>query len=593
MYINICTMKLDKENNTIYKSLYALIFFKSYIAPFRIKFFIAIALMVVVAVTMASYAYLVKEVLDKVFIEKDTRMLVLLPAIIIIITIVKNLALFFQTRIMQVIMAKVTLKIQAEIYKKYVYSDMEFFDNNSTSSMVTKIFHTTGAISDGIHNILVIAIREFLTVIALFAVLFFHSPQLTLLSLLSLPFTVFPVVIISKKLRKSMRESHLTMENLMSHVDDSLKSPKLVKSNVAEEYEIIKTNRVFDAMIRLGRKMAVLSSALPSINETISIFGVAFVIWYGGSNVIKGTMTSGEFFAFFTAMTIAYKPLKSLTRLNHTMQMFVVSSDIVRAVLDHKNKIQNKPNPVELTRTNGNIEFKNVFFSYNGSNSILEDISFSVKGGKTLAIVGPTGAGKSTIISLLERFYDVNMGVVSIDGKNITDYTISSLRKSMALVSQDVHLLNDTIESNIRYTKLDATHEEIIKAANLANAEEFIKKMPDGYQTQVGQSGVKLSGGQKQRIAIARAILYNAPIVLLDEATSALDSISEKLIQDALDKFMNGRTTIAIAHRLSTIINADQIIVMRDGRVVEEGTHSELITYDGHYKRLYSTQFGT
>ncbi|MFT4967185.1 MAG: subfamily B ATP-binding cassette protein MsbA [Candidatus Deianiraeaceae bacterium] len=586
-------MKLDKENNTLYKVLYALIFFKSYIDPFRIKFFIAIALMVVVAVTMASYAYLVKEVLDKVFIEKDTRMLVLLPAIIIIITIVKNLALFFQTRMMQVIMAKVTLKIQAEIYKKYVYSDMEFFDNTSTSSMVTKLFHTTGAISDGIHNILVIAIREFLTVIALFAVLFFHSPQLTLLSLLSLPFTVFPVVIISKKLRKSMRESHLTMEYLMSHVDDSLKSPKLVKSNVAEEYEIIKTNRVFDVMICLGRKMAVLSSALPSINETISIFGVAVVIWYGGSNVIKGTMTSGEFFAFFTAMTIAYKPLKSLTRLNCTMQMFVVSSDIVRAVLERKNKIQNTPNPVELTRTKGNIEFKNVFFSYNGSNSILEDISFSVQGGKTLAIVGPTGAGKSTVISLLERFYDVNMGVVSIDGKNITDYTISSLRKSMALVSQDVHLLNDTIESNIRYTKLDATHEEIIKAANLANAEEFIKKMPDGYQTQVGQSGVKLSGGQKQRIAIARAILYNAPIVLLDEATSALDSISEKLIQDALDKFMNGRTTIAIAHRLSTIINADQIIVMRDGRVVEEGTHSELITYDGHYKRLYSTQFGT
>lgn len=568
-------------------------FLKPFFFEFRFKFFIVIALMLVVAGSTASYAYLVKEVLDRIFIEKNAGMLIILPIIIIIITFVKNCALFLQTRMMQVLITKVTLNIQSAMYKKYLCSDMEVFDSSSTGSMIAKIFHTAGGVADALSNILITSVREFLTVVALLVVLFFQSPALTALSFLAIPFTVFPVVIISRKLRREINTARKGMEDVMSYVDDSLKFPRLVKSYVAEEFETTRVTNIFRCILSIRRKIASLAAMLPSINETISIFGVSAVIVYGGYSVINGNMTSGEFFAFFTAMTIAYKPLKSLTHLNVIIQNFLVATKVIRETLDKENKIQEKPNAISLQSVNGDISFNNVSFRYNAShqNMILQNITFSIKAGKMLAIVGPTGAGKSTIISLLERFYEAESGSILIDGTNIQDVTLSSLRKAMSLVSQDVQLLNDTIENNIKYVNTHATHEEVAHAARLANAEEFINRMPDGYQTMVGQSGVKLSGGQKQRIAIARAILQNAPILLLDEATSALDSVSEKLIQDALEKFMQGKTTIAIAHRLSTIIHADKILVMNNGTIVEQGTHDELIQKNGHYQSLYNTQF--
>ena len=549
--------------------------------------------MLVVAGSTASYAYLVKEVLDRIFIEKNVDMLIILPAIIIAITFIKNIALFLQTRMMQVLITKVTLNIQSAMYKKYLCSDMEVFDNTSTGSMIAKIFHTAGGVADGLSNILITSVRELLTVVALLIVLFFQSPALTVLSFISIPFTVIPVVIISRKLRKEIDTSRKSVEGVMSYVDDSLKFPRLVKSCVAEEFETTRITNIFRYILGIRRKIASLSAMLPSINETISIFGVSAVIVYGGYNVINGHMTSGEFFAFFTAMTIAYKPLKSLTHLNVTIQNFLVATKVIRETLETENKIQDKPTAITLQNVKGNVLFENVSFRYNTShqNMTLQNVSFSIEAGKMLAIVGPTGAGKSTIISLLERFYEAEQGTITVDGTNIADVTMSSLRRSMSLVSQDVQLLNDTVENNIKYVNAHATHAEVMHAARLANAEEFINKMPDGYQTMVGQSGVKLSGGQKQRIAIARAILHNAPIILLDEATSALDSVSEKLIQGALEKFMQGKTTIAIAHRLSTIVNADKILVMHNGAIVEQGTHDELIQKNGHYQSLYNTQF--
>lgn len=584
---------LVKSKGIFLQLLDAIIFLRPFFISYTLPFFVAIFLMFIVAGTTASYAYLVKEVLDKIFVDHNLLMLKVLPLAIIIITLVKNVSLFFQTRLMQVIMAKITLNVQKALYRKYISSDVSFFDNTPTGAMVTRIFHTTNAIAEGLNTILVVAIREFLTVIALFAVLFFQSPTLTLISIVSVPFTIIPVVIISKKLRKSMETAQGGMEQIMSHADDSLKYPRLVKSNVAEEFEIQRSSVLLGHFLSLRKKIISLSSLLPSINETISIIGVACVIWYGGHAVVNDKMTSGEFFAFFTAMTIAYKPLKSLTKLNFTIQMFLMSVTLIRGELESPISIKNKPNTKPLQNCKGAVEFSNVSFKYykEHEQNTIQDISFTLEAGKTLAIVGPTGAGKSTIISLLERFYEPSSGTIKIDGINIQDITLESLRGSISLVTQDVQLLNDTIENNIKYTKVDATHEQVVHAARLANAEEFILQMPNAYQSRVGQSGVKLSGGQKQRIAIARAILYNAPIVLLDEATSALDSISEKLIQDALDKFKQNKTTIAIAHRLSTIINADKILVMHQGRIVEHGTHSELISHEGHYKNLYTTQF--
>lgn len=584
---------MKKEKNVLLKLWKSLIFLKPFFIAYSFKFFICIILMLVVACATASYAYIVKEVLDKIFVEKNVSMLKILPSVVIIITLIKNIALFFQTKLMQSILAKITINIQKALYKKYIFSDVSFFDNTSTGAMITRIFYTTSSVADGINTILVVAIRELLTVIALFVVLFIQSPVLTLISLISVPFTVLPVVIISGKLRKSMETAQVGMENIISHADDSLKYPRLVKSNIAEEFEMERSSSALKNLLSFRKKIISLSAALPSINETISIVGVACVIWYGGYSVINGSLTSGEFFAFFTAMTIAYKPLKSLTRLNVVIQMFLMSANLIKNELENPITIKNNVDAKKLENCKGNIEFSNVNFKYHKENEqyVIKDISFKIESGKTLAIVGPTGSGKSTIISLLERFYEVSSGTITIDGMDIKELTLESLRGSMSLVSQDVQLFNDTIENNIRYTKINATEEEVINAARLANADEFIVKMPNGYKSLVGQGGVKLSGGQKQRIAIARAILYNAPIVLLDEATSALDSISEKLIQDALDKFMQNRTTIAIAHRLSTIINADKIIVVNQGKIVQEGTHDDLVLQDGHYKNLYKASF--
>ncbi len=569
-------------------------FLRPYFIQYRLKFIMAIVLMFVVAGATASYAYLVKEVLDKIFIEKNTQMLVFIPVMVVLIAFVKNTALFLQTRTMQVLMAKVTQNIQEALYKKYITSDISFFDSTPSGAMISRIFQTTASISNGINTILVVLLREVVTVIALTVVLFIQNPVLTLFNLISIPLTVIPVTIIAKKMRKQIELGRVGMEGLVSCVDESLRLPKLVKSNDAENFEIERVSTIFTKMLTVAKKVITLSTLLPSITETISIFGVAVVIWYGGYSVINGTLTTGEFFAFFTAMTIAYKPLKSISGLSLVVQGFINSTQAIQTELEREITIKSQKDAIKIENVKGEIAFEGVSFKYNNEHEALtlNNVSFKIDAGKVLAIVGPTGAGKSTIISLLERFYDPISGKITIDGIDISSVDLSSLRQNISLVSQDVQLFNDTIENNIKYTKINATHEEIINAARLANAEEFIEKMPDGYQTIVGQSGTKLSGGQKQRIAIARAILYNSPILLLDEATSALDSISEKLIQDALEKFMHNRTTIAIAHRLSTIINADKILVMKHGEIVESGTHSELINGDGHYKKLYTTQFG-
>ena len=521
-------------------------------------------------------------------------MLVFIPVMVVLIAFVKNTALFLQTRTMQVLMAKVTQNIQEALYKKYITSDISFFDSTPSGAMISRIFQTTSSISNGINTILVVLLREIVTVIALTVVLFMQNPVLTLFNLISIPLTVIPVTIIAKKMRKQIELGRVGMEGLVSCVDESLRLPKLVKSNDAENFEIQRVSTIFTKMLVVAKKVITLSTLLPAITETISIFGVAVVIWYGGYSVINGTLTTGEFFAFFTAMTIAYKPLKSISGLSLVVQGFINSTQVIQTELEREITIKSEKDSIKLENVKGAIAFEGVSFKYNNQHEALtlDNVSFNIESGKVLAIVGPTGAGKSTIISLLERFYDPISGKITIDGIDISSVDLSSLRQNISLVSQDVQLFNDTIENNIKYTKIGATRDEIINAARLANAEEFIEKMPDGYQTIVGQSGTKLSGGQKQRIAIARAILYNSPILLLDEATSALDSISEKLIQDALEKFMHNRTTIAIAHRLSTIINADKILVMQHGKIVESGTHSELIQSNGHYKKLYTTQFG-
>ena len=374
-------------------------------------------------------------------------------------------------------------------------------------------------------------------------------------------------------------------------MSDTLQYSKLVKAYHCEDFEVRRRGLIIESAFQMAKKISRISLISSPFVESLAGVGVAAVIWYGGHQVITGQTTPGAFFSFFAAMMMAYKPLKSVSNMNTGVQMGLAASSRLYKLLDEKSQIIDKPNAINLENIKGDIEFSQVDFSYIEGKNALSSVSFKIPAGQRIALVGHSGGGKSTIMNMILRFYDPQNGEVKLDGHDIRNLSVKSLRSSMSVVNQEVMLFDDTVMENIRYGKEDATEEQIIRAAKLAEADEFICELPEKYHSQVGQNGIRLSGGQRQRIAIARAILYDAPILLLDEATSALDPISEKLIKDALAKLMKNRTSVVIAHRLSTVIHCDKIIVISNGRVVEEGKHQELLDKNGLYANLYLKQF--
>ena len=381
------------------------------------------------------------------------------------------------------------------------------------------------------------------------------------------------------------------MERFTAQMDDTLKASKLVKAYNAEQYEVKRMEGIIGNLYALARKINRVSLIASPFTEAISAIGIAGVVWYGGTQVHAGNATPGDFFAFFTAMAMAYKPLKALAKVNTTLQLGLAGAKRVFMMMDNKPKIMNKPNAIKLENVKGDIKFQNIHFSYIKDRAALHNMNLQIDAGKKIALVGQSGGGKSTIMSMLLRFYDPEQGSITLDGHDLKDIDIHSLRDSTAYVGQEIQLFDDTITENIRYCKVEATDAEVIEAAKLANAHEFITESENGYETVIGQNGLRLSGGQRQRLSIARAILKNSPILLLDEATSALDPVSEKLIEQALVKLMKNRTTVIIAHRLSTVINADKICVITKGKLVEEGTHKQLIAKKGVYEDFYKKQF--
>ena len=434
-------------------------------------------------------------------------------------------------------------------------------------------------------------IKQFFTLFFLIGLMFYQSLELSLVAFIGFPLAAYPIYKISRKLRNLSFTNQSTSGQFNSQMSDTLQYAKLVKSYHCEAFEVKRMSKIIESMYELGKKISKLSLISSPFVEMLGGIGVALVIWYGGHQVITGKTTPGAFFSFFTAMLMAYRPLKSLSGMNTGVQMGLAAAERFYKALDQKPTIVNKVDAIELGKAQGNIQFENVGFSYNADKAILKDVNLSIPAGKTIALVGHSGGGKSTIMNMILRFYDPSSGKILLDGHNIKDLTLSSLRKSMSVVNQEVMLFDDTVLENIRYGKEDATKEEIIQAAKLAEADDFIKELANGYESQIGQNGIRLSGGQRQRIAIARAILYNAPILLLDEATSSLDPISEHAIKKALNTLMKDRTTVVIAHRLSTVIHADCIYVISDGRVIESGKHQELLNQGGNYANLYSKQF--
>ncbi|MFM6972932.1 MAG: ABC transporter ATP-binding protein [Alphaproteobacteria bacterium] len=552
---------------------------------------ISIALMLVVAGTTSFHAWLIKPALDSVFVEKDYHALIYIPILVVIVTIIKGFATYFQLLTMNYFSLQVTSDLRIKLYRHFITSDISKLHSKSSGDMIASIINEIGSVVGLINISLNGFIKQLFTLLALIAVMFNQSLELSLIAFVGFPLAVYPIYKLGRKLRNLSFKNQEMSAKFNSQMSDTLQYSKLVKAYHCEEFEIKRMSVIIDSIAKVGRKISRMSLVSSPFVESLAGLGVAAVIWYGGHQVIEGKTTPGAFFSFFAAMMMAYRPLKSVSGMNSSVQMGLASATRLFKLLDEKPTIIDKPNAINLEKVKGEIEFEDVCFSYDDSKTTLNDISFKVKAGQSVALVGHSGGGKSTIMSMILRFYDPNRGAVKLDGHDISDLTLKSVRNSMSVVNQEVMLFDDTILENIRYGKIEATEEEIVRAAKLAEADEFIQELPNKYHSKIGQNGIRLSGGQRQRIAIARAILYNAPILLLDEATSSLDPISEKLIKDALNSLMKNRTSIIIAHRLSTVIHCDKIIVIANGRVVEEGSHKELLDLNGTYANLYLKQF--
>ena len=554
-------------------------------------FLISVSLMLVIAGTTALNAWLIKPALDSVFVDKNVSALWIIPLVVLLVTVVKGFATYFQLLTMNVLSLRITSDMRIKLYEHYIRSDIIKLHSKSSGDMIAAIIGEIGAVVGVVNTAINGFVKQFFTLGALIVVMFMQSVELSLVAFIGFPLAAYPIYKIGRKLRNLSYKNQEMAGKFNTQMSDTLQYSKLVKAYACEDFEVKRMSIITEAIFKMGKKISRISLIASPFVESLAGFGIAAVIWYGGNQVITGQTTPGAFFSFFGAMMMAYRPLKSLSNMNSGVQMGLAAATRLYTLLDEKPTIADHENSVVIENAKGDIEFENVKFGYIDDKLALNEVNLKIPTGKTVALVGHSGGGKSTIMSMILRFYDPNSGSVKLDGHNIRNLTLKSLRRSMSVVNQEVMLFDDTILENIRYGKEDATEEEIIRAAKMAEADEFIQELPEKYHAHVGQNGIRLSGGQRQRIAIARAILYNAPILLLDEATSALDPISEKLIKDALAKLMKGRTCVVIAHRLTTVMHAHKIVVISHGKVVEEGTHTELLARNGAYANLYLKQF--
>lgn len=551
----------------------------------------AVICMLIVAGATAANAYMIQPVLDKIFFQKQTQMLMVIPLIVLALAMVKGFAAYGQSVIMKTVGQRIVMDLQVKLYSHLLYADIAMFNATASGKLLSRFSNDIYMIRKNVTSVITGLARELVTLVALVGVMFYQSLELSLIALLVMPIAFYPMTRLGKRMRKVSRRTQEDLAHYISHLDDSFQGIRIVKSHANEQGEIKRADSMMDGIFALLMKAIRIESAPAPIMETLSGIAIASVIWYGGYQVIEGTTTPGSFFSFMTALLMAYRPLKGLTGVNTNLQEGLAAVSRIYEVLDVHPKIADSVDAKPLIMERGKVEFDGVNFTYEEGKLALKNLSFTIEAGQRVALVGASGAGKSTIINMLLRFYDPDSGAIRIDGQDIRGVTLASLRKSIAMVNQEATLFDDTIRANIAYGAPDASEEDIIAAAYAAAAHDFILELPQGYDTMIGQNGVRLSGGQRQRLAIARAMLKNAPILLLDEATSALDTISEQQIQQALDRLMQGRTTIVIAHRLSTIEHADCIFVVKDGEIIESGTHKELLKKEGDYAKLYHRQF--
>ena len=565
---------------------------KEHVRPYFGKMFIAAICMAIVAAATATNAWLMQPVLDEVFLNKNTQLLLLVPIVVMTIAIVKGLASYGESIFMEYSGEKIISDIRYRLFSHLMNADLNFFHKNSSGKLISRFTYDVGLLRASVSTALTGIAKDSMTLIFLVALMFYQDWFLAIIAFFVFPAAVLPILYIGRRIRKISTSTQIEIGSFASLLSQIFQGARYVKAYTMQKYEKRRAKKIIDDLFNLIYKSVRIRSRTRPILETLGGIAIALVIFYGGSKVISGATTPGTFFSFITALLMAYQPLKRLANFNINIQDGLAAADRIFNLLDQKPEITDLPNAKEYIHKKGEIEFKKVKFSYGSKTShALNEINLKIPGGKTVALVGKTGAGKSTILNLIPRFYDTQSGEIIIDKKNIKNYKAHTLRKKMALVSQEVTLFDDTIRANIAYGNPNSTEKQLYEAAKKADAHEFITSFKDGYKSVVGEHGIQLSGGQRQKIAIARAILKNAPILLLDEATSSLDSGSEKDIQKSLKKLMKNKTTLVIAHRLSTILDANLIYVIDDGRVLEKGSHKTLMKNKSLYSKLYKLQF--
>ena len=563
----------------------------SYIKPYLPRLIAAAICTVLAAAGNLYVPWIIKDVIDSVLAEKNAEMLNIIAAGIIIIFFIRGVCFYGQNYLMSYVGERVIIDIRSAVYEKLQRLSVSFYDKNKTGTIMSYVTNDVSALQAAMVQNTIDMITEGSVLIGSITAMVYLDWKLTLFTFCTFPFVLWLMDFFGKRIRKSGRRIQECTADITSILQETVSSARVIKSFVREDYEIKRFCNQNFANFRANMKNAQLMALLTPVIEFVAAIGVTAIIWYGGHGVINGDLTAGSLVAFLVYAVNISNPVKRLTRVVGSIQKALAAAQRVFDVLDMKEEIAEIPGAKALPQIEGSVEFKDVSFAYDKGEPVLKDVSFKAEPGEVIAIVGPSGAGKSTIANLLPRFYDTTSGSISIDGNNIAEVKVASLREQVGIVPQETVLFNGSLYDNILYGRLEATREEVEAAAKAANAHNFIMEFPNGYETMLGDRGLNLSGGQRQRIAIARAILKNPRVLVLDEATSALDTESERIVQEALDRLMVGRTSFVIAHRLSTIKNADKILVLQRGRIVETGTHDELMANNKLYSHLYNIQY--